>query len=80
MSNELKELELEFKSVPLEFIQRRLTEIKDRIKNDDTLPQSDIPILQKRADLYKKYIDKRRKEKQNEFKKSDKVTVKKPLD
>ena len=79
MNNELLELETEFQNVPIEVVESNLNKINYRIKNDPSLEKNSIPILQKRADLYRKYIEKRKKEQQDEFKKSNKVEVKKPL-
>jgi len=61
MSNELLlEFETAFRSVPLTTVEDIRNRILVRIKNDPTLEENSIPVLQKRADLYKKYIDQRK--------------------
>ena len=67
MSNELlSELEIAFRSVPITTVEDIRNRILVRIKNDLTLEKNSIPVLRKRADLYKKYIDKRNKQNKGE--------------
>lgn len=61
MSNELLlEFETAFRSVPITTLEDIRNRILVRIKNDPTLEKNSIPVFQKRADLYKTYIELRK--------------------
>ena len=61
MSNELLlEFETAFRSVPITTLEDIRNTILVRIKNDPTLEKNSIPVFQKRADLYKTYIELRK--------------------
>ena len=75
----LIELETGFKSVPIEKIEEIMNLLIERIAHDPHLEKNTIPVLQDRIETYKVYIAQRKKEQADEFKKSGKVIMKKPL-